>query len=98
MCVLPFSVGEARDIEVKEEESLTFEDTDNKESYVDTSSASSTGKHVSTNASRVLTNSVTFSALQLALVNGPEKDKNVFLFVWYRNYCKRKLRTCFRND
>ena len=32
LCFLPFSVGEARDIEVKEEESLTFEDTDNKES------------------------------------------------------------------
>ena len=71
-------MGEARDIEVKEEESLTFEDTDSKESYVDTSSASSTGKHVSTNASRVLTKSVTFSALQLALVNGPVKEKNRF--------------------
>ena len=78
LCFLPFSVGEARDIEVKEEESLTFEETDSKESYVDTSSASSTGKHVSTNASRVLTNSVTFSALQLALVNGPVKKKKIF--------------------
>ena len=78
LCFLPFSVGEARDIEVKEEESLTFEDTDSKESYVDTSSASSTGKHVSTSASRVLTNSVTFSALQLALVNGPVKKEIIF--------------------
>ena len=29
---LPFSVGDARDIEVKEEESFTFDDTESKES------------------------------------------------------------------
>ena len=69
--ILPFSVGDARDIEVKEEDNLTFEETESKESYVDTSSASSTGRHVSTRASRVLTNKVTFSALQFAFVNGP---------------------------
>ena len=32
LCFLPFSVGEAREMEVKDEESLTFEETDNKES------------------------------------------------------------------
>ena len=58
-------------MEVREEESLTFEETESRESYVETSSASSTGRHVSTNASRVFTNSVTFSALQFAVVNGP---------------------------
>ena len=69
--ILPFSVGDASDMEVREEESLTFEETESRESYVETSSASSTGKHVSTNASSVFTNSVTFSALQFAVVNGP---------------------------
>ena len=29
---LPFSVGDARDIEVKEEESFTFDETESKES------------------------------------------------------------------
>ena len=58
-------------MEVREEESFTFEETESNESYVETSSASSIGKHVSTNASRVLTNRVTFSALQFAFVNGP---------------------------
>ena len=29
---LPFSVGDARDIEVKEEDNLTFEETESKES------------------------------------------------------------------
>ena len=62
---------------VKEDESLMFEltamlDTDNMLGYWFNSwSVSSWGRHVSTRASRQLTKSSTFSALQFDLVKGP---------------------------
>ena len=70
-------MGEARDMLVREEESLILEltailETDNMLGYWFSSwSVSSCGRHVSTRASRQLTKSSTFSALQFDLVKGP---------------------------
>ena len=72
-----FSVGEARDNEVREDDILMLADeTESNELYEMFSSCSSPGKHVSTSASNVLRNNSTFSALQVACVNGPAKRHN----------------------
>ena len=71
------SVGEAREMLVREEESLMLEltamlETESMLGYWFSSwSFSSEGRQVSTSASRKLTNCSTFSALQFDLVKGP---------------------------
>lgn len=73
----PFSVGEDKEILVRDEESLMLEltamlETDSMLGYwLSSWSVSSSGRQVSTRASRQLTNSSTFSALQLDLVKNP---------------------------
>ena len=73
----PFSVGEDIEILVREDDSLILEltailETDSILGYwLNSWSVSSEGRHVSTNASRQLTKSSTFSALQLDFVKKP---------------------------
>ncbi len=60
---IPFSVGEPKVKDDKEEDKLIAEETDNIDGYC-SSSPSSDGKHVSTIASKQLTNSSALSAVQ----------------------------------
>jgi len=72
----PFSVGDVMEIDVIDDDNFTFEEAENNDSYVEPSSASSMGRHVSTRASSAFTNNSTFSALQFAFVKGPAKRQS----------------------